>query len=176
MTTGMIQEVTNLYVKINDVKIRYGYLDGVDMTKVGDIVEYETEETESKTDPSMKITYLKPKSFRRADTPRAADAFVTGDKIVREDKAQGVVVTETVKKPVEPVKEPEDKPGIHFTQSGPIIPSRDVLIVRQTCLERACDIITKLPIVDEVGGKPKAITSRMVLSLAEDYEQWVLRK
>lgn len=176
MTTGMVQEITNLYVKINDVKYRYTYLDGVDMTKVGDIVEYEADEQETKTDPPVKIFFLKPKTFHRADTPRAADAFVTGDKIVREEKAQGVVVTETVKKPVEPVKDfvhsgPEvTKDGLPTERTPPGFLQglfdirKDILISRQVCLKAAVDISLQ-------GESPEEI-----IKIAYQFEQWVLRK
>jgi hypothetical protein len=197
MQTGTIQEISNLFVTINDTKVRYSYLNGVDMCSVGDAIEYETDEREVKGDPGKKMIWFT--SFRRADTPRAAEAFTTADKIVREVPSQGVVVTETVKKPVEqpqPVTKEQWKQmnptiykdeikqtpqgaviertgvsagssGLQFMQALPptqSLPPKDVLIVRQTCLQRAIETIS-------AGATPEE-----VLKFAEVYEKWVLRK
>ena len=89
--------------------------------------------------------------------------------VVHEDKAQGVVVTETAKgfpvtKEMWRAMNEDGCPrtnGIHFMERGPTVLSNEVLAVRQTCLKAAV----------KIEADPTE-----VLSIAEEFEKWILRK
>ena len=91
--------------------------------------------------------------------------------VVNENKAQGVVVTENVKgfpvtKEMWRTMNEDECPRTNGISFGlpPTLPSEDVLMVRQTCLKAAVEI-----------SFPEADTQQ-VLSTAEEFEKWILRK
>ena len=88
--------------------------------------------------------------------------------VVHEDKAQGVVVTETAKgfpvtKEMWRTMNEGECPKTNGISFGlpPTFPSEDVLMVRQTCLKAAV----------KIEADPTE-----VLSIAEEFEKWILRK
>jgi hypothetical protein len=176
--TGCIEEITPLYVKVNGQSIRYKSVYEVQNFRAGDIISYETEEQPSKNDPEMSLTWFKQGTFRHADSPKPDEAFVTGDKVIRNSKLEGVQVVEDYdpkkhahlphkeepKKPKD--DEPEHHPGVKDVVDFMSVsypkqpPHKDILIVRQTCLQRAVEL---------------GCTRDEVITTAAMLEEWVLR-
>jgi hypothetical protein len=155
---GMIKEITNLYVIIDiqgkELKIRDLYTDNVKRFRNEDLVEFETEERESKEDPNIK--YLWFVSINHAESPKPADAFQP--QTTRKSTLPGVEVVEA-----NIVETDKKEPVKTQTITTIEIPTRDVIMARESALKSAVAYNTG-----------KNVPSAGVVKDAKIFEEYIL--
>ena len=163
--TGMIKEISALYVFVDEqgkeTKVRFTWNDNINRFKPGDIIDFELEERESKEDPEIKYNWFK--SINPAAAPTPEEAFPP-QTIERKSALPGVIVEEPVK--------PVEKIPTQIVTTTSEIPVKDILIVRQTCLERATE--TVLEVWDGNYEGVESMTKK-ITDTAAIFEKWVLR-